>query len=776
MANPAASQHMAYSMGTELRGGDKNEAFVGSQVACDGFYNAKDVTFQLLFCQTQWWTPVVKKFQRAPLPVSPTLRYSLDAGPNGFPSTYVTNAAAYRKECRSYYKYSAAGTNGVLLRGITADGASVAAFVTGFEPYLFYDVCDAQEPSTVVRVLTEEMTQALCRAFLKLNSGFTSEEAFMSRTSVVTRAEIDSFHPVEATSEQEAPGRTQRVLLKVRFPCLRTWFAAKSVSRPRRALEYRELPARGATGADEYPICAEGAGTYEGQFLEEIGARYCEWLTISGAAVACGEAGAVPLRLTCCNVEVYVDMTTGAATFACQNLDTTSALTVASFDIECASTVQDHTGQALFPDASRPGDAVICIGVTVQSQGKMTDIMFSLGNTLPGKFKHLMWFETEKALLEAFGAFMQALHPDITTGFNVLGFDYGYLADRAARVSATQYNFQSPVIGDETLTKKQELNSSALGDNTMHLPDNGLTCNLDTYNWIKSTMKMDRYSLNYLSENILGQSKVDLPYEEMFALHRRGTPAARLAIAEYCIQDCVLPILLLQRLDIVPTLLAMARIKCTDIGTLVVKGQQIGVMNQLLHNAHERNCIVPPLKQKAKQKYEGALVLRAFRGYYTTPVAVLDFEALYPSLIRAKNLCYSTTVSRELAGAPRIKQEISLTPEYTGVDSIEAYRRTLREAQAKIAGFLQTSSPSRNETLGAVAAVQQWIGCPSTVVDGDLDAVAPNFLETAATSIELHLDSPVAEMTPMEALRAINTHAGTGFMVEPSGINNTSER
>ena len=40
--------------------------------------------------------------------------------------------------------------------------------------------------------------------------------------------------------------------------------------------------------------------------------------------------------------------------------------------------------------------------------------------------------------------------------------------------------------------------------------------------------------------------------------------------------------------------------------------------------------------------YEGATVLDAKQGYYREPVATLDFASLYPSIMMAHNLCYST--------------------------------------------------------------------------------------------------------------------------------------
>ena len=43
--------------------------------------------------------------------------------------------------------------------------------------------------------------------------------------------------------------------------------------------------------------------------------------------------------------------------------------------------------------------------------------------------------------------------------------------------------------------------------------------------------------------------------------------------------------------------------------------------------------------------YEGATVLDAKAGFYRWPIATLDFASLYPSIMMAHNICYSTLVS-----------------------------------------------------------------------------------------------------------------------------------
>ena len=45
--------------------------------------------------------------------------------------------------------------------------------------------------------------------------------------------------------------------------------------------------------------------------------------------------------------------------------------------------------------------------------------------------------------------------------------------------------------------------------------------------------------------------------------------------------------------------------------------------------------------------YEGATVLDPIKKYYEVPISTLDFASLYPSIMQAYNLCYTTILTRE---------------------------------------------------------------------------------------------------------------------------------
>ena len=97
----------------------------------------------------------------------------------------------------------------------------------------------------------------------------------------------------------------------------------------------------------------------------------------------------------------------------------------------------------------------------------------------------------------------------------------------------------------------------------------------------------------------------------------------------------------------------MARCTGTPFDYIMQRGAMIRNTSLLLRRALERLYIFPNLKgggssgdgnnNKRGNGFEGATVLDAHAGIHRN-VGVLDFSAMYPSIIRAHNLCYSTIV------------------------------------------------------------------------------------------------------------------------------------
>jgi hypothetical protein len=74
------------------------------------------------------------------------------------------------------------------------------------------------------------------------------------------------------------------------------------------------------------------------------------------------------------------------------------------------------------------------------------------------------------------------------------------------------------------------------------------------------------------------------------------------------------------------------------------------VYSQIVRKARELGFMVPTFRvdrnapPTGDDSYQGATVLEAQTGAYYSPITALDFASLYPSVMRAHNLCYSTLV------------------------------------------------------------------------------------------------------------------------------------
>ena len=111
----------------------------------------------------------------------------------------------------------------------------------------------------------------------------------------------------------------------------------------------------------------------------------------------------------------------------------------------------------------------------------------------------------------------------------------------------------------------------------------------------------------------------------------------------YCLKDAYLPLRLLDKLMCVINYMEMARVTGVPLSYLQTRGQQIKVVSQLLRKAMEQDLLLPTHQSQASEEnYEGATVIDPVRGYYDVPIATLDFSSLYPSIMMAHNLCYTS--------------------------------------------------------------------------------------------------------------------------------------
>ena len=328
-------------------------------------------------------------------------------------------------------------------------------------------------------------------------------------------------------------------------------------------------------------------------------------------------------------------------------IDTTdiAPFVVASVDIEC------HSSTGKFPDPMVPGDACFQIAISLVHFGSdepfdKTCLCFKkTDNVLEGCT--IKSFDTEREMLMAYTEYLHEHDVDIITGWNIFGFDLEYIMERAILTKCPLDFFKMSKIREYTCNlSRKKLSSSALGDNELKIIPTPGRFIFDMFHEVKKEYKLDSYKLDNVAKLYLGDQKIDMPPKEMFARFIEGDPVKLREVAEYCIKDTLLPHRLLTKLSTLMNMLEMAKATWVPLNYLVERGQQIKVFSQLTKKAREMGYKVPTFDYGYTDTtgYEGATVLEAQTGAYYTPITALDFEGLYPSIMMAHNLCYSSLV------------------------------------------------------------------------------------------------------------------------------------
>lgn len=357
------------------------------------------------------------------------------------------------------------------------------------------------------------------------------------------------------------------------------------------------------------------------------------------------------------NTVSQIDISTSWKNIKHLEKDTIAPIVIASFDIETFSHDSCYNNSNTFPNSANPEDTVSQIATTIWIYG--TDNVYKhivtlYDSSLPAisdasdasADEHIETALSEKELFEKWVSFICKVNPDGFTGYNIFGYDWKYLADRDKWNLLDQLSRINELPAE---LKHSELVSAAYGVNTFDILEMPGIFQIDLYTQIRRDHKLESYSLNNVALHFTKKQKNDMPYHEMFK-KIKGTSEDILLVCKYCIQDTVLVVELIKQLKIITNLVEMAKVTRVPISWLITRGQQIKVFAQIAYSCSKKNVCVPFFSKKKvdTDKFVGATVLTANKGaYMTQAVAGLDFASLYPSIMIAHTLCYSTYVSNE---------------------------------------------------------------------------------------------------------------------------------
>lgn len=364
------------------------------------------------------------------------------------------------------------------------------------------------------------------------------------------------------------------------------------------------------------------------------------WINFSGKKIAEDDMN------TSCDLEYKVSW---------KNLHKMETKMDNAFPKYCAFDIEVNSDFITQMPSDRPGDVIFQISCVVEQENKRRKFLF----TFSDKNKDLntcellssvsvFKFETEEDLLLNFLQFIVDERPNVITGFNILGFDIEYIIKRCNRLFLIN-ELKSIGFNRESLASEEKIKwtSSAYKNQEFKFINWEGILLLDLLPIIKRDYKLDTYSLKKVAKVFLkNEVKDPITYREIFESYRTRTRLDE--VGKYCVQDSNLCIELLNHLHSWISLSEMAKVCNVSMFTLYTQGQQIKTYSQVYKYCLKEKIIVDTngYETKINERYTGAYVFEPVPDIYDK-VVPFDFSSLYPSIIIAKNICYSTLVENK---------------------------------------------------------------------------------------------------------------------------------
>ncbi|XP_031817691.1 DNA polymerase delta catalytic subunit [Sarcophilus harrisii] len=266
---------------------------------------------------------------------------------------------------------------------------------------------------------------------------------------------------------------------------------------------------------------------------------------------------------------------------------------------------------------------------------------------------------------QAWASFVRTMDPDVITGYNIQNFDLPtYSRDNPQNPSPTLAHQVSsfPFLGRISGLRSQIRDSSFQSKQTGRRDSKVVS--------MTGRVQMDMLQVGARAG---GGTEAGRPQPSAGRFHflgeqkegpasiitspQNGNDQSRRRLAVYCLKDALLPLRLLERLMVLVNAVEMARVTGVPLGYLLTRGQQVKVVSQLLRQAVREGLVMPVVKTEGGEDFTGATVIEPLKGYYDVPIATLDFSSLYPSIMMAHNLCYTTLLR------PGTAQKLGLTPD-----------------------------------------------------------------------------------------------------------------
>lgn len=251
----------------------------------------------------------------------------------------------------------------------------------------------------------------------------------------------------------------------------------------------------------------------------------------------------------------------------------------------------------------------------------------------------IIWYTNEIELIDGVEDIITFKDPDGIIGHNSDAFDFKYHKVRKGRMAEKYKNISRTKDWNQSFENIQ-WESSAYNEINLWVPDGSGRIYFDTLLMTKRDYKEDSYGLDFLCQRFMGIGKHDWSPEDIFASFRENIPDNLRTTIRYCMQDVWCTWGLFQHLSFWSSYSGMSNIMGVGIFDLFSRGQQIRNITQTFKECHRAGYFLHA-PERVSRSITGGYVFPQIPGLYEY-VLLLDFEGLYPSIMRRYNISNDT--------------------------------------------------------------------------------------------------------------------------------------
>ncbi|KAK2757346.1 DNA polymerase zeta [Arachnomyces sp. PD_36] len=239
--------------------------------------------------------------------------------------------------------------------------------------------------------------------------------------------------------------------------------------------------------------------------------------------------------------------------------------------------------------------------------------------------------------------------PDIITGYEVHNSSWGYLIERA------RFKFDYNLCDELSRVKFQShgrygKDSDRWGfDHTSTIRVTGRHM-INIWRAMRGELNLLQYTMENVTFHLLHRRIPHYPFQDLTAWYKSGKPRDLAKVIDYFISRVRIDVEILETNELVERTSEQARLLGIDFFSVFSRGSQFKVESLMFRIAKPENFILvsPSKKQVGQQNALECLplVMEPRSDFYTSPLLVLDFQSLYPSVMIAYNYCYSTFLGR----------------------------------------------------------------------------------------------------------------------------------